>query len=79
MTNDSTARIPLGKGAKQAKMTPYGLQKTLERTNNLIRENGHLFVYANTLSEIERARSILGFRPRGKAAGTEYPTRNTIK
>lgn len=57
-------RITLRSAASRLEMSPLGLQKLLARTNGLIRDDGHWFVRSAVVAEIQKARAVLGLKPR---------------
>jgi hypothetical protein len=57
-------RISLRHAATRLQMSPLGLQKLLARTNSLIRDDGHWFVSPAVVAEIQKARAVLGLKPR---------------
>jgi len=60
----SETRVPLRVAAADVDMSALGLQKLLARTGNLIRDDGHWYVQNSVISEIKRARTVLGLKSR---------------
>jgi hypothetical protein len=75
-TVQSSPRVPLRSAAATLEYSPLGLQKLLERTGALIRDDGRWYVPADLVPRIAEARKILGLS--AKANRTAPGRKNVV-